>query len=192
MLTAAGLAGLIPALLPGFPELPFHICSATACYACFMVCVVGCIGIAWTKKWSPLVPISACEAGLFFAAMTLISGSFWAKSAWGAYWLWEPRLSGMLLMTLFFLSWRLAVSLLGRQAVSNPKLTSSLIVLGLPSMLFTHLAVALFGGIHPASIGTLAHAHGEPWQYILYVAAMISSATGWIAVRTSAPRIPQG
>lgn len=96
--------------------------------------------------------IAFCDIGLLFAAATLATGMYWAYHAWGAAWIWEPRLTGMLLMTFFFLSWRLSCCILGPETTQNIHYTAPLLILGLPSMFFTHFATRLMGGIHPSSV----------------------------------------
>ncbi len=149
----------------------------------FILCIAGCIGMAVSQRISAAFAVAGCEAGLLFAAMTIGSGAYWAKDAWGAAWVWEPRLSGMALMTFFFVSWRLAVAILGHQAAADKKLTSSLIVLGLPSMAFTHLAVRLFGGIHPEGIAHVQSAPYEPWQFAITALGFLMMGTGAMVLR---------
>jgi heme exporter protein C len=52
----------------------------------------------------PLADVSAKAAALIGAVFTflcLVTGSLWGKPMWGAFWLWDPRLTAMLI--LFFL-----------------------------------------------------------------------------------------
>lgn len=42
------------------------------------------------------------EVGMLWATFVLISGSIWAKKAWHAWWVWEPRLTFVLIMWLTF------------------------------------------------------------------------------------------
>ncbi|MBQ9818238.1 MAG: hypothetical protein IJM59_12350 [Proteobacteria bacterium] len=183
-------AAFSTALFMGARLMHFHICSATMCYVCFIACVVINIGIAAGKRWSPFAAISCCESGLLTALITIISGSIWAYEAWGTAWVWEPRLTGMFLMTLVFVSWRLAIAILGPDAVSRPKLSASLIILGLPAMFFTHVATRLFGGIHPDQIpkssSTLAPL---PFVATALCIAALCAGTVWIRTRQMARRM---
>lgn len=132
--------------------LPYHICAALFSYICFIVCVVCSLAARICEKFSIRHAIAACDAGLLFAVETLLTGSFWAYRAWGTAFVLEPRLTGMLLMTLCFASWRIACAIIGTATPIYQKLTASLIIIGLPAMALTHFAVRLFGGIHPESI----------------------------------------
>lgn len=39
------------------------------------------------------VALSSAEIGVLMTALTLFSGSLWAKPTWGTYWTWDPRLT---------------------------------------------------------------------------------------------------
>lgn len=72
----------------------FHVGSAWVGFFGFFVTFVA--GIAYLRNgrraWD-IIGLSSVEVGLTFIAMTVVSGSLWAKAAWGTYWTWEPRLT---------------------------------------------------------------------------------------------------
>lgn len=150
--------------------LAYHVSAACLTYLFFLGCVGFNIGAGVLATRSAVgdaedtgprryrvsclaaCAVSCCDVGLLFSAETLVTGAWWGHIAWGVSWIWEPRLTGMFLMTLCFMSWRLACAILGAEMVSKGRLTACLILLGLPSMAFTHVASQLFGGIHPATV----------------------------------------
>ena len=180
--------------------LPFHVISAVSSYLCFLVCVIVCIGVSMGKIRRPAGAVSACSAGIVAACMTLMTGAFWGYHAWGAAWVWEPRLTGMLLTTVFFVSWRLACAILGLEVVHQAKMTASLVVLGLPAIAFTHLAVRLFGGVHPASMQGTGGTPVPWWLFGLAAAVVIVLCGGaawldwqhWKKVARSEPCVACG
>ena len=163
------------------PVLPFHVTAACGCYLFFIACVVINIGVQLGRKWPQGVAVSCCEAGIVLAFGTMLTGAWWGYRAWGSAWVWEPRITGMFLMTLFFVSWRLAVAILGEEALINKKLTASLIIMGLPAIFFTHMAVRLFGGIHPSEIAPAHHAGVDAVHVILAILGQfcIGMAIAW-------------
>lgn len=132
--------------------IAWHIPAAILSYLAFVVCVVLNIGRASGRKWPLSHALRACDHGLFFALATLVTGMIWGVKSWGHAWIWEPRLTGMFLMTLIFVSWRLASRYIADHVKANGAATSALIVLGLPALAFTHLATRLFGGVHPSQM----------------------------------------
>ncbi len=164
--------------------LPIHVTAAISTYLWFVLCVVQNVRLRLGYGKSPEYAVAFCEAGIGFALITMGTGAYWAQEAWGSAWVWEPRLTGMFLMTLFFVSWRLAVAILGDEAVSNKKLTATLIVLGLPSMAFTHLAAKIAGGIHPADMSHLSTQERVLWPFLCAGAVDLILGAIWVFFRT--------
>jgi heme exporter protein C len=42
--------------------------------------------------------------GALFAMLTLVTGSLWGKPMWGAWWVWDARLTSMLILFFFYLA----------------------------------------------------------------------------------------
>ncbi len=96
----------------------FHLPIAISAYLGFFVVFVSSFLYLRSKdqKWD-IVSISAAEVGVIFAFLTLVSGSIWARSAWGEYWVtWDVRLNTSLVLFLIYLSY-----LMVRQAVEEPE-----------------------------------------------------------------------
>jgi heme exporter protein C len=96
---------------------------------------------------------SAAEVGVVFAALTLISGSLWAKSAWGVYWLWDVRLTTSLVLFLIYLAY-----LMVRQAVEEPekraRLSAVFGIVGFVGVPLSFLSIRLWRAHHPLVIGS--------------------------------------
>lgn len=96
----------------------FHLPIAISAYLAFAVVFISSVLYLRSKhqKWD-IVAISAAEVGVIFAFLTLASGSIWARSAWGDYWVtWDVRLNTSLVLFLIYLSY-----LMVRQAVEEPE-----------------------------------------------------------------------
>ncbi len=96
----------------------FHLPIAISAYLGFAIVFVSSILYLRGKqqKWD-IVALSAAEVGVIFAFLTLATGSIWARSAWGEYWVtWDVRLNTSLVLFLIYLSY-----LMVRQAVEEPE-----------------------------------------------------------------------
>nr|YP_008816155.1 cytochrome c1 ABC transporter subunit [Roya obtusa]YP_009755743.1 subunit of ABC transporter for cytochrome c1 [Roya anglica]AGZ90399.1 cytochrome c1 ABC transporter subunit [Roya obtusa]QIQ22982.1 subunit of ABC transporter for cytochrome c1 [Roya anglica] len=54
----------------------------------------------------PIFSISAkiiCKLGALFTFLTLITGSFWGKPMWGTFWVWDARLTSVLILFFIYL-----------------------------------------------------------------------------------------
>jgi heme exporter protein C len=73
-------------------------------HAIMLFLAVGVAGIASigflvkrNPKWDDIA-MASVEVAVVFGAVTLLTGSIWAKAAWGHWWVWEKRLTMSLLL----------------------------------------------------------------------------------------------
>jgi heme exporter protein C len=72
---------------------------AMAGYAALAVC--SFFSIIWRHPLADLAAEEISPVGAGFTLVCLVSGSLWGKPMWGAYWVWDARLTSVLV--LFFL-----------------------------------------------------------------------------------------
>lgn len=84
----------------------FHVPSAFMAFTSFAVVFVASILYLKSKddKYDR-VASSAAEIGTLFALIVLLTGPIWARSAWGVWWTWEPRLTTTLILFLIFIGY---------------------------------------------------------------------------------------
>jgi heme exporter protein C len=58
-----------------------------------------------------LISKSLAPSGFIFNIIALVTGSIWGKPTWGTWWVWDARITSMLILALFYsmylLSWRI-------------------------------------------------------------------------------------
>ena len=59
------------------------------------------IGLTWNTRLSFIMARALAPTGAMFAFLALWTGALWGKPMWGAWWVWDARLTSMLI--LFFL-----------------------------------------------------------------------------------------
>lgn len=59
------------------------------------------VGLAWNTRLSFMMSRALAPTGAIFAFLALWTGAFWGKPMWGAWWVWDARLTSSLI--LFFL-----------------------------------------------------------------------------------------
>ena len=86
----------------------FHVSSAWVGFFAFFVTFLGSLLylLRGQDRWDQLAAASA-EIGFVFISITLVSGMLWAKPVWGAYWVWEMRLTISLIQWLMYFSYTL-------------------------------------------------------------------------------------
>lgn len=95
----------------------FHVASAWVGFFAFFVTFLAGIGyLATGKRGWDIVGLSSVEVGLTFITMAVVTGSLWAKPAWGTYWTWEPRLTISAVQLLIYLAYGML-----RASVDSPE-----------------------------------------------------------------------
>jgi heme exporter protein C len=138
---------------PAQKILYVHATSAfVALYLAFgLLAVTSCLYLWLKDEKLDRVAESAAEVGLVFTTVVLCTGPLWGKPIWGAFWVWEARLTSTLF--LFFL---IVGYLVMRGAIDEPSQRARYsAVLGIMAGLlvpFIHLSVYLFRTMHPMPI----------------------------------------
>ena len=109
------IVGLINALITSPPDavqgnsvriMYVHVPSSFIAIGCF-----GFIGIAsiatliFKVKILPLMAKSIAPVGSVFCLISIITGSLWGKPTWGIFWVWDARLTSMLILLIFYLAY---------------------------------------------------------------------------------------
>jgi heme exporter protein C len=67
----------------------------------YIMATAGAVGLIWKMKLAHMVLKCAAPLGAALTFISLFTGAFWGKPTWGTYWVWDARLTSMLV--LFFL-----------------------------------------------------------------------------------------
>jgi heme exporter protein C len=79
-----------------------HVPSAFLALAgYYIMAIAGAIGLIWRMKLSYMVMKSAAPIGAVMTFVALVTGAVWGKPTWGTWWVWDARITSMLI--LFFL-----------------------------------------------------------------------------------------
>lgn len=70
--------------------------------ALFVTFIYGIKYLVTRKVMDDMIALSSAEIGLFFITLTIITGSLWARPAWGTFWVWEPRLTTAFILWLMY------------------------------------------------------------------------------------------
>jgi heme exporter protein C len=69
---------------------------------CYVFVAIGsAAGLIWRHPLAEVAARAAAPVGAVFTAMALVTGSLWGKPMWGTWWVWDARLTSVLI--LFFL-----------------------------------------------------------------------------------------
>lgn len=79
----------------------------------FIYLVAAChaaLGLVWRTKLSPLLCRALAPTGAIFTVLALWTGAAWGKPTWGAWWVWDARLTSELILLFLYLGYLGVVS----------------------------------------------------------------------------------
>lgn len=131
----------------------FHMPVAVISYLAFGAVFTASVLYLRDKslKWD-IYARSAAEVGTLFAFLVLVTGSIWAKNAWGWYWIWDIRLTTSLILFLVYLAYimlREAVE----EAEKRARLSAVFGILAFISVPLSFFSIRLWRSAHPLMFG---------------------------------------
>lgn len=151
----------------------FHVANAWNGLLAFTVVFVAAIGYLVTRRagWDRL-GLASTEVGVVFITIGVLTGSIWARSAWGVWWDWEPRLTSAFVLWLMYVG-----TLLVRNLVEDPdRRARYAAVFGIVAFLdvpIVFMSIRWWRSVHPVvvSSGGLSL---EPRMVVALVVAVLS------------------
>ena len=67
--------------------------------------VASLAALVWKHPLASVAARAIAPAGALFAAICLVSGSLWGRPTWGTYWVWDARLTSMLVLLFLYLGY---------------------------------------------------------------------------------------
>ena len=130
-----------------------HVPSAWLASFLYFSLAISCVFyLVWKHPLADLVSNSIAPIGALFSALTLVTGSLWGKPMWGTWWVWDARLTSMLVLFFFYLGYILLSNAFERK-IDGSKTASVLAIVGLINLPIVKFSVDWWHTLHqPASI----------------------------------------
>jgi heme exporter protein C len=108
--------------------------------------------LIWKNQLSDIIAAESAPIGACFALITLVTGSLWGKPIWGTWWVWDARLTSMLILFFLYLGYIALIN-----SFSDPTLASKpaaiLAIIGFINIPIIKFSVDFWNTLHqPASI----------------------------------------
>ncbi len=117
-----------------------------------VMAVSGLISLVWRIKMTEVIVISSAAVGASFTFLALATGSLWGKPMWGAWWVWDARLTSELLLLFLYLGIIALHSAIEDKRVAA-RAVSILALVGVVNIPIIHYSVEWWNTLHqPASI----------------------------------------
>jgi heme exporter protein C len=120
-----------------------------------MLAVLGASLLVWRHPLAALMARAAAPVGASFAAVCLLTGSLWGRPMWGTYWVWDARLTSMLLLFFLYLG-HIALSRAYDEPERGDRAAAILALIGVINLPIIKFSVDWWNTLHqPASVTRL-------------------------------------
>jgi heme exporter protein C len=130
-----------------------HVPAAWLAMMYYSIIAISSFGLLVFRH--PLADVSAKTAAPIGAAFTLaalITGSLWGKPMWGTYWVWDARLTSVLILFFLYLGLMALRSSLEDESLAS-KLTAVLALVGVAILPIIKFSVDWWNTLHQPSTG---------------------------------------
>ena len=130
-----------------------HVPFAWLSMACYALMALAALGtLVWRHPLADVAQKAAAPIGAAFTLLALVTGSLWGKPTWGTYWIWDARLTSVLVLFLIYLG---LIALW--QAIDDPgkaaRAVSILTLVGVINVPIIKFSVDWWNTLHqPASV----------------------------------------
>jgi len=140
-----------------------HVPSAwIAMLTFFIMTIYSIIGLAFKIPFGFIINVAIAPIGATFTLICLITGSLWGKPMWGAWWVWDARLTSVALLFIIYL-----IIIFFRKSFNNVKLgekiTAVFIIISSINLPIIKFSVDWWNTLHqPASISKFSSPSIDP------------------------------
>jgi heme exporter protein C len=139
-----------------------HVPSASLAMSIYLaLAVLGVVGLIWKIKTASIVAQAAAPVGLVLCLVALVTGAIWGKPTWGAYWVWDGRLTSMLVLAFLYVG---VVALFHAydNTVNQGKAAAILSIVGAVNLPIIKYSVVWWNTLHQGSTFSLTAAPKMP------------------------------
>ncbi len=183
LFVAIALVGLIFSLLISPPDyiqgdsvriMYVHVPSSFIALGCFgFLGLASIINLIFKIKFMPFLGKSLAPIGCTFSLISIVTGSLWGKPTWGTWWVWDARLTSMLILLLFYIVYICIWKFIKNFDKAN-KLSSIIAIIGLFNLPVVKYSVDWWSTLHQPSSITLTSAPTIHYSMLIPLIIMLS------------------
>ena len=130
-----------------------HVPAAWMGMFCYTaMAVAAAVGLIWKHPLAEVAAKATAPVGACFTFLALFTGALWGKPMWGTWWVWDARLTSMLVLLFLYLGYIALIN-----AFDDPtrgvKASSILVLVGFVNVPIIKFSVDWWNTLHqPASV----------------------------------------
>lgn len=125
-----------------------HVPAAWMSLALYtFMAVASAIHLIWNIKLADVMVRSSAMLGASFTFLALVTGSLWGKPMWGAWWVWDARLTSELILLFLYLGYIALVSSIEDRRMAA-RAGGLLLLVGVVNIPIIHYSVEWWNTLH--------------------------------------------
>ena len=128
-----------------------HVPAAWMAMLCYLLMALSAVFyLVWRHPLADIGARAMALPGAGFALITLLTGSFWGRPLWGTWWVWDARLTSMLILFFLYLGY-MALADGFERAERGSKPASLLLLVGVINLPIIKFSVDWWNTLHQGS-----------------------------------------
>ena len=117
-----------------------------------LMAIFNISGFIWKNPFFYLISKSIAPIGCVFTFVTLVTGSIWGKPIWGTWWVWDARLTSVLILFFLYLGYIILLDSFDDRE-KGEKIAAIISIIGFVNVPIIKFSVEYWNSLHqPASI----------------------------------------
>ncbi|MCM0611562.1 heme ABC transporter permease CcmC [Marinobacter sediminum] len=148
-----------------------------------MMAVAGVVTLVWRMKLADVFVKAVAPVGLVLTFLALFTGAVWGKPTWGTWWIWDARLTSMLIL-LFLYGGVIALDRAINDEKSAARAVAVLVLVGVVNIPIIKYSVEWWNTLHQPATFKLTEKPTMPaemWVPLLLSVLGLYLLFGWLA-----------
>ena len=125
-----------------------HVPSAWISLGIFaFIGILSLFNFIFKNKNFSLIAKSLSTSGFVFCIIALVTGSIWGYPTWGTWWVWDARITSMLLLSIFYLLYILSWKVFEKN-INQEKISSIIAIIGMINVPIIKFSVDWWNTLH--------------------------------------------
>lgn len=161
----------------------YHVPSAITCYVLLFLAFLFSALYLWKDDpFYDTLAFAMAEVGWVFITLVMLTGPIWGRSAWGKWWVWEPRLTSFLVLWLMYSAYFL-LRLFSKSDARTARVAAVVAIIAFFDVPIIHKAIAWWGSIvHPKKVVLEA---AMKHTFFMSLASVLLLATAMVLTRVN-------
>jgi heme exporter protein C len=165
-----------------------HVPSAWMAMFIYLVMAgYSVLTLVWRSRLSAMMTRALAPTGALMAAIALFTGSIWGKPTWGAWWVWDARLTSTLVLLFLYLGYLALVSAI-EDTQRADRAGALLLLVGVVNVPIIYFSVRWWNTLHQGASVSLTTAP-KMAQTMLTGMLLMSLAAWMYSIATALHRV---